>query len=125
MKRIKLNELSNIIFLNSKEDIITGYTTDKRKDILGIDYELLKEEQKYIYLFSLEKNRFYLLELFLLDRLLLEDIKLIQSGEIYDHGYPESRLILSNHYETCRESFLNTLKEEFCDKIETIISDYF
>lgn len=73
-------------------------------------------EKKYIVLVSEES---------LLHSLLRSYIESIQSGEIYDHGYPERRLIPSDHVEQCQESFLETVIEDITDKVSNIIREYF
>lgn len=45
-------------------------------------------------------------------KILQDAIEDIESGNIYEHGYPESRLIPSNYYELCEETFIDNV---ICD----------
>ena len=119
--RIKLDELKGIVFLNCKEKIFTGYTTKLVKDIYNNDYEILGTEEKYIYLHETLGTEAYISETLLLEILLTKEIGMIDDGTIYEHGYPESRLIPSNHYTECQEGFLDSVTEDISGKIRKIL----
>jgi len=123
--RIKLDELKDIVFLNCKEEIFTGYTTKLVKDIYNNDYEILGTEEKYIYLYETLGTKTYISETLLLETLLIKEISTIDDGTIYEHGYPESRLIPSNHYAERREGLLENVIEDVSDKIREILEGYF
>ena len=122
--RIKLKELKNIVFVDFKENEFTGFTVETKYDINGTEYEILTEEVNYIYAFELLDNKVYIDENYLLDVLLTKHIKPLENKEIYEHGYPESRLIPANFYEDCQDNYIETVKNEFCDRIENILRDY-
>lgn len=44
----------------------------------------------------------------------------VESHEIYQHGYPESRLIPSNWKEECEDNF----KETVAECVSELVSDY-
>jgi len=123
--RIKLDELKDIVFLNCKEEIFTGYTTKLVKDIYNNDYEILGTEEKYIYLYETLGTKTYISETLLLETLLTKEIAMIDDSTIYEHGYPESRLIPSNHWAKCQEGFLENVIEDISDKIREILEGYF
>lgn len=49
----------------------------------------------------------------------------IDSGEIYAHGYPESRLIPSNHTDFCNGSFAEYVEEELMKVAIKILDEHF
>ena len=97
----------------------------KKKDINDTEYELKNNEDKYYYLDKLGDNSIFVSESYLLDALLSDYIKNIESNDIYEHGYPESRLVPSNHYESCQESYLEYVLNEVSEKVSNVISSYF
>ena len=125
MKRIKLDKLSDIIINDTYPDYFMGYSTTKHRDINGVEYELKNKEQKYCLLGVFHDSKIFVSEDHLLHTLLLEDIDSIESGDIYSHGYPESRLIPSNHYEECQKYFLERIHEDIAEKVDNAISHYF
>lgn len=60
----------------------------------------------------------------LLEKLLEKEISLLENKDIYDNGYPESRLIPSNFFENCEDTFIEETKEEICELIEEILREY-
>lgn len=125
MKRVKLEKLSDIVPINVEADEFTGYTVTKNTDVNGDHYELLDREEKYLFLFKMLDVNIYISEYHLLDRLLNKYIVPIENKEIYEHGYPEGRLVPSNFYEKCEEEYLENVKEEISEKVENIIQEYF
>jgi len=126
MEKIKLDKLNDVI-INSLHDVnsFMGYTVTKHFDINQREYELKDREKKYYYLISFSDYKIFVSEDLLLRALLEDYIELIESGEIYSHGYPESRLIPSNHTETCQNEFLDSVNQDIMNKVSNIISEYF
>ncbi len=126
MEKIKLDKLNDII-VNSLYGInsFIGYTVTKHLDVNQTKYELKDKEKKYCYLTSFDDYNIFVSEDLLLRALLDDYIELAKSGEIYAHGYPESRLIPSNHTETCQSEFLDSINNDILDKVSNIISEYF
>lgn len=126
MKKIALDELNDIIFRNNCDlNSFMGITVTKHRDINGVAYELKHKEDKYYRLGKFENSLIFVSENRLLRTLLKEYIDEIESGSIYGHGYPESRLIPSTHYEDCQEGTLDNILEEVTEKIKDIIGQYF
>ena len=124
--KIKLEELKNMMFVNEiKEPSFIGYTTKKHVDVFGTAYETLELETKYLYFAEVFGSRLYVTEAYLLDILLTDYLKPVIDRSIYDHGYPESRLIPSNFYEDCQKDYLDSVISDFTDKISDIISGEF
>ena len=125
MKRIKLEELNDIIINNIDVDYFVGYNVTEHKDVNGLKYELKNMEEKYYFLDKFHGNKIFVSESHLLHVLLGEYIDDIESGSIYDHGYPESRLIPSNHQERCQEDFLEAVVDTVTEKVECLLRQYF
>ena len=125
MLNMKVDKLNNFIINDCKENCFLGMTTIKKKDFWGNDYEIKSQEQKYVFMFEFMENRFFASEDFLIESLLEKYIKHIENGDIYEHGYPESRLIPQNHTEECEKSVYEEVVEEFNDKIKDILNQYF
>lgn len=126
MKRIKLNKLNDIIVSDTYEpNSFIGFDVIKNKDINGVEYELKNNEEKYYFFNKFGSSLIFISESHLLNVLLGEYIDDIESGNIYDHGYPESRLIPSNHHEKCQEYCLEHILGDISDKVKNIISEYF
>lgn len=53
-------------------------------------------------------------------RLLVSTSEAIANGEIYEHGYPESRLIPPNFYEDCEDGCIGYVN----DNISVIVDEY-
>lgn len=53
-------------------------------------------------------------------RILMSASEAIASGEIYEHGYPESRLIPPNFYEDCEDGCIGYVN----DDISVIVDEY-
>ena len=126
MERVKLDRLKNIIIRDTgNSNCFIGFNVIKKKDINDTEYELKNNEDKYYYLDKLGDNSIFVSESYLLDALLSDYIKNIESNDIYEHGYPESRLVPSNHYESCQESYLEYVLNEVSEKVSNVISSYF
>ncbi len=59
----------------------------------------------------------------LLEQILSKEIDMVANREIYDHGYPEARLIPSNFYDDSLDIFAKEIKEEINDLIDDILHD--
>lgn len=57
----------------------------------------------------------------LLEEYLSDYVQKMRNGEIYEHGYPESRLIPSSHWTDCEEDFIDSVIEEVSEKIRAIL----
>ena len=97
----------------------------KNKDIHGVEYELKNKEQKYYLIKKFDNMSIFISEEHLLNTLLSDYIDNIKSGSLYDHGYPESRLIPSDHHEKCQEYFIEEIIETISEKINNIVEQYF
>lgn len=49
----------------------------------------------------------------------------IENKEIYEHGYPEGRLIPSDFFETCEREHLNHFKDEISEIVEDYLMDLY
>lgn len=121
MGKIKVDKMVNIMLLEEKEDIIVAFTTNKLVDVFGKEYELVKDEEEYFKMDKIFDRNIYISKTCLLETLLSKEISAIEGNEIYEHGYPESRLIPSNFHEECQSRFLENVKEEFSKEIEEIL----
>ena len=61
----------------------------------------------------------------LLEEVLSEYIEQVESGSIYEDGYPESELIPTNHKEVSEECFLDYVIQEVSEAVEEILNEYF
>ena len=125
MVNIQLDELNEFILSKCKEDSFNGFTTVSKIDINNNTYELKNDEQKYIFLVEILGNRIFASEDCMLECLLKDHINAIENREIYEHGYPEARLIPHNHTQDCEEESFNFITGEFNDKIKNILNQYF
>jgi hypothetical protein len=60
----------------------------------------------------------------LLELLLKGYIDAIENKDIYDHGYPEARLIPANFYENCEDSVIKEAKEDISELIENKLREF-
>ena len=125
MVNIKLEELNEFILSKCEEDSFNGFTTVRKTDINNNKYELKDDEQKYIFLVEILGNRIFASEDYMLECLLKDHIGAIENLEIYEHGYPEGRLIPHNHTQNCEEETFEFITGEFNDKIKNILNQYF
>lgn len=126
MKTVILNKLNNIVVRNDCDmSSFKGVKVAKHRDIHGNEYELKADEEKYCLVQTIGDISIFASEEYLLSVLLRDSIEDVESGVIYDHGYPEGRLIPSNHHEMCQEEFLMHVKDDFNEKIENVIGQYF
>ena len=125
MKKIKLSKLNDIVIKEIDEDYFIGFSVTKHTDVNGITYELKDMEEKYYFLTKFGENKIFISETHLLYTLLGEYINNIESNDIYAHGYPESRLIPSNHHEECQKYYLEQIQEDITEKVSDIINQYF
>lgn len=124
MKKIKLEELSNIVFLKENDSPIAGFTTKKLIDDFGSEYELIDAEEEYFYIERMLDHSIYISKTCLFNTLLSKQIAMIESNEIYEHGYPESRLLPSDFYESCQTGLISLTQEEFSNKIEDVLHEH-
>ena len=126
MKRVKLEKLNDIISTNTDDlSSFIGFDVIRNTDINNVEYELKGDEDKYHFLCKFGDNAVFVSESHLLQTLLGEYIDDIESGDIYSHGYPESRLIPSDHNERCQESCLEQILVDITEKVSDIIEQYF
>lgn len=123
--KIELKTIDNFVFNDTKELQFTGITKSTHKDCDGNTYKLESDSEKYLFFAEILGARMFVSENHLLETLLSEQIQDVKSRDIYNHGYPESRLIPSNHKESCEEGLLETVKEDLCEKIDDVLSQYF
>lgn len=121
---VELKSFENTIITDSRAPFFVGFISETYFDFEGNLYKIKKESKKYLYIFEIFGKHMYVLEDYLIDTLLSEEIQTLKSGEIYEHGYPEGRLIPQNHYEDCNDCFLDSVKESFNEKIDRILRDY-
>ena len=121
VKKIKVDEIKNIMLIEETEDLITVFTTNKLVDDFGKEYELIKDDEEFFKIDKIFNMNIYISKTRLLETLLTKEIKAIEGNEIYEHGYPESRLIPSNFYEECQSSFVENVKEKFSEETEEIL----
>ena len=124
MREIKLKELLDTVILSDiKDDVFIGFETHIKFDSLGEKYEIRGTSENYYKLGKILEETIYVSETHMFNMLLSEKINEISSGEIYSHGYPESRLIPSTHMRDCQEAHLDNLLCEFEEKISSIVSE--
>lgn len=56
-------------------------------------------------------------------KMLHDAIEDIRSGNIYEHGYPESRLIPSNFYELCEDAFIDKVVCDIAEETSKILRE--
>lgn len=126
MKKIQLDQLDDII-IRSNCDLksFVGFDVIKSKDVNGVEYSLKNNEQKYCLFKKLENMSIFVSEEYLLNVLLNDYIHEIESGSIYEHGYPEGRLVPSNHIEMCRGYFLEGVMSDIQEKVVNIMDEFY
>ena len=127
MEKVKLEELKNIL-LASKEIAckrFIGFVTSEHFDIFNTKYELEKSKEEYFYLTDILDKKMFVSKTFLLETLLTKEADMILNNEIYEHGYPEARLIPSDFYEKCQEDFVQNTIQEIGEEIENLLNEYF
>lgn len=126
IKKVILDKLDDIIVKNNCElKSFIGFDVIKNRDVHGVEYELKNDEQKYYLIEKIGDISIFISEDRLLNTLLSDYIDDVESRNIYDHGYPESRLIPSNHHEDCQKYFLEGVIGDITEKITDIIEQYF
>lgn len=134
--KIKLAELSETIILSndeSKSDFFRGFTTKKERDINNVEHEFLDEEDMYYKVTDIFDGGLYMREGRVVDILMSIPRADYEDGDIYAHGYPESRLVPQNHGADSEEAFVEgyienfseVLREKFSEIITTSHSDFF
>ena len=130
MKKIILKEFYDFLYrCNINEDFVGVKVLDK-VDMLGNKYVEPVQECNYVFLGDItDKNddgvNLFITEHKLIEVLLKKYIKEIEDGSIYEHGYPEGRLIPSSHYEDCNEGYRTIVKDEICELVDNVLSEYF
>lgn len=123
--KILLEKLDDIIIKNDCEfKSFIGYNVTNHKDVNGIKYQLKKDEEKYYPIKKIDNMTIFVSESHLLNTLLNDYIDEIESESIYEHGYPESRLIPTNFREDCQESHLAHITDIITDKVSGVITEY-
>ena len=56
-------------------------------------------------------------------RIFETQIPKISNGEIFEHGYPEARLIPANHVELCLEQFADFVADEVREVIKELVAN--
>lgn len=114
MKRVNLIQL-NDIYMTTDLDVLVfmGYTVRKETDIEGEPRSFLKDEEKYYKLTSIHGSNMYVRQGKLTEMLLSEAESKAVSKVICAHGYPESKLIPSDHGEKREDAFIEHYLEEF------------
>lgn len=126
IKKVILDKLDDIIVKNNCElKSFIGFDVIKNRDVHGVEYELKNDEQKYYLIEKIGDISIFISEDRLLNTLLNDYIDDIESGDIYAHGYPESRLIPSNHHEDCQKYFIDEVEAYITTKVRDIIEQYF
>lgn len=126
MQKIKLEKLEDFISTNKTDgENFVGYTSTIHYDMNGDEYELQDSECVYCYLGSQLGNNIFISRSVLFESLLQKEIDSVENGDIYSHGYPESRLIPENHAEQCQEAFINEITDSISDDIDNTFSHLF
>ena len=130
MKKIILKEFYDFLYRYTINEDFVGVKVLDKVDMLGNEYVEPVQECNYVFLGDItDKNddgfNLFITEHKLIEVLLKKYIKEIEDGSIYEHGYPESRLIPSSHYEDCNEEYSKIVKEEICELVDNVLSEYF
>ena len=125
MNKVCFKKLKDFIVGDYDIEGFIGYETELKTDFLGNKYHTLTREEKYLYVGNFFNNNVFISERRLLEILTSEHISKILSSEIYEHGYPESRLVPITHKEDCERCFIDFVQDDIGKKIQDILSDYF
>ena len=130
MKKIILKEFCDFLYRYTINEDFVGVKVLDKVDMLGNEYVEPVQECNYVFLGDMtDKNEdgvnLFIAEHKLIKVLLRKYIKEIEDGSIYEHGYPEGRLIPSSHYEDCNEQYSATIKDEICELVDSVLSEYF
>lgn len=120
MKKIEFEELKNILILSDvKENVFIGYTTYTKRDVEGEKRVFEEDKMKYLRLTDFAGATLYVSE-YEFVRVLLTELEMeLDSGDYLEHGYPEARLIPSDH----GEKSLKATKELYFDEVHELIRE--
>lgn len=109
--KLGLEELDQLITENQELDESLAIMTDSYQDmrVLYDEAQQQLKEQK---------------ELVEIKKIVDEAIEAIEDNRIYDHGYPESRLVPADHYEKAEQFWMEEVKDKVSEIVERILSDY-
>jgi hypothetical protein len=124
MTKVKVKEFTREYLSEINEPQIALYTVQEHKDIEGVKYTTLKEQRTYCKVCSMFGVFLYVEKRSLLRAVIEKDLEPLIDNSIYEHGYPESRLIPSDHYSNCLTVFTEDLTENIKDMIVDIIHDH-
>jgi hypothetical protein len=124
MKVIKVEKLSNYVLMENVGNEVKLVTVKSNKDFNGTIYETISDEDIYCKLIEVLGKTLYVSKCALLESLLSNEIEQLKNGEIFEHGYPESRLIPSTHHQDCIDSFKESIMNNISGLIDEIISNY-
>lgn len=125
-QKIKLDELKEVIILNESDtdkDFFTGFTTKVRTDIDGVAHEFLDEEDTYYRVVDIFDGTMFMKEGRVIDILMSIPEDEYENGDIYAHGYPESRLVPQDHGNDSEEAFVEQYVENFSEVLREKLSD--
>lgn len=105
MKSIKVLKINTTMIFPLKEKVLRVYTVIKKVDHEGTQYEKIKEEAILCRVCDVLESGLYVTRLQLIESFLHEELEDLKSGVVFEHGYPEERLVPRNHKEECLEIF--------------------
>lgn len=123
MESVKVSKLDNEMLLNNTSMVIKCYTTAKRKDVNGQEYEELEEQYIYCKVSSFYGKSLYVKKERLLEIVLHNDIRPLVDGSLFDHGYPEDRPTPKNYISDTLDGFTEDLSELFYNMLCDIVHD--
>lgn len=123
--KVELKSIDNFVFNDTKELQFTGVVKSTHIDCDGKEYKLESDSEKYLFLTTIFGRRMFISETCLLETLLSQELEDIEDGSIYNHGYPESRLVPADHKKRCEESLIESIEESLCAKVYDVVSQYF
>lgn len=123
LSKRKMKNLDDVILLTDmKEKVFEGYTTYEKADLEGKNRTFKDETLKYYLVTSILDGNLYISKDKLGD-VITGEAQMDGADGIYEHGYPEERLVPSNHKEESEEKFFNHYIEEFEDLIKDNLAD--
>lgn len=129
LKRIELEGglKDELLMTGVKEDVFLGYTTELKTDIDGNSHKFKVDEGNYYKVFDVLEGSVFMSQDKLIDILVKLPEMDYLNGDTYAHGYPEARLVPSNHESECEESivdkYVSSMSKLLRSKIEYMISD--
>lgn len=129
LKRIEMEDglKGEVLMTGVADDVFLGYTTELKTNINGDSHKFQVDEANYYKIFNVLEGSIFMNQEKLVDILVKLPELDYSSGDIYSHGYPEARLVPSNHESDCEEAladkYVSSMGKMLKSRIELMIDN--